>query len=132
MFLHTKLFTSPLVSGLPGGISDIDAIAVTQGPGLAPCLKVGMQQAIGLSREWRKPLIHVNHLEAHALVPRLMDPKLSFPFLVLLVSGGHCMLLLCEGVGQYQTLGQTLDDSLGETFDKVSRTVKKKYQSDVH
>jgi N6-L-threonylcarbamoyladenine synthase len=112
-------------SGLPDGMGSIDAIAVAAGPGLAPCLKVGVECAKELSRSNNVPLIAVNHLEGHVLVPRLTseDQSLEFPFLVLLVSGGHCMLLLAEGVGRYKMLGQTLDDSVGEAYDKAARTL---------
>jgi tRNA threonylcarbamoyl adenosine modification protein TsaD len=112
-------------SGLPNGLDSIDAIAVAAGPGLAPCLKVGVESAKKLSRDLKVPLVAVNHLEGHVLVPRLTCAQaLEFPFLVLLVSGGHCMLLVAEGVGKYKMLGQTLDDSVGEAYDKAARTLK--------
>eukprot|EP00037_Helgoeca_nana_P006078 m.56417 g.56417 ORF g.56417 m.56417 type:complete len:542 (+) comp16968_c0_seq1:163-1788(+) len=104
------------------GIEEIDAIACTVGPGLAPCLSAGLEFARGLSRIHDKPLIPIHHMEAHALTVR-MDVPLPFPYLVLLASGGHCLLLLCEGVGEFRRLGTTLDDAPGEAFDKVSRAL---------
>lgn len=102
--------------------SDINGIAVTIGPGLSPCLRVGVNKAKELYKEYKIPIIPINHLEGHALVVR-MDQKnsISFPFLVLLISGGHSQILLCRNVGDYLQLGGTLDDSLGESFDKVAR-----------
>jgi N6-L-threonylcarbamoyladenine synthase len=102
------------------GWDDIDAIAATAGPGLIGGLIVGVVtgKAIALAR--RLPFIAVNHLEAHALTPRLTH-GLDFPYLLLLVSGGHTQLLIVEGVGRYTRLGTTLDDALGEAFDKAAK-----------
>jgi N6-L-threonylcarbamoyladenine synthase len=82
---------------------------------------VGLVTAKALAMASDKPLIAINHLEGHALSPRLGDPTLAFPYLLLLVSGGHCQLLLVEGVGQYRRLGTTIDDALGEAFDKTAK-----------
>lgn len=102
-------------------LNDVDAIAATAGPGLIGGVMVGLVSAKALAMARGKPLIAVNHLEGHALSPRLADPALQFPYLLLLVSGGHCQLLLVEGVGQYRRLGTTIDDALGEAFDKTAK-----------
>lgn len=102
-------------------LADVDAIAVTAGPGLIGGVMVGLVSAKALAMAAGKPLIAVNHLEGHALSPRLADPALDFPYLLLLVSGGHCQLLLVEGVGRYRRLGTTIDDALGEAFDKTAK-----------
>lgn len=102
------------------GLGAIDGIAVSAGPGLIGGVLVGMTAAKALSLVTGKPLIAVNHLEAHALTPRLTD-GIAFPYLLLLVSGGHTQLLAIEGVGQYRRLGTTIDDALGEAFDKVAK-----------
>jgi N6-L-threonylcarbamoyladenine synthase len=100
---------------------DIDAIAVTAGPGLIGGVMVGLVAAKALSHASGKPLIAINHLEGHALSPRLSDPLLNYPYLMLLTSGGHCQLLLVEGVGQYRRLATTIDDAAGEAFDKTAK-----------
>ena len=102
-------------------IADIDAIAVTAGPGLVGGLLVGLMFAKGLSFASNKPLLAINHLEGHALTARLTNPEVIFPYLMLLVSGGHCQILLVEQVGKYKKLGGTLDDAVGEAFDKVAK-----------
>jgi N6-L-threonylcarbamoyladenine synthase len=128
-------------------VEEVDAIGVTVGPGLEICLRVGCETAKELAIKYRKPFVGVHHLEAHILMARLpfdstednTDPTLTkhhisatknthesframeFPFLSLLVSGGHCQLLRCESIGKYSIMGGTLDDSLGEAFDKVAR-----------
>ena len=102
-------------------LDDVDAIAATAGPGLIGGVMVGLVSAKALAMASGKPLIAVNHLEGHALSPRLADAQLQFPYLLLLVSGGHCQLLLVEGVGQYRRLGTTIDDALGEAFDKTAK-----------
>jgi N6-L-threonylcarbamoyladenine synthase len=97
--------------------SSLDAIAVTIGPGLSLCLDVGVRKAHDLSRTHSLPLVQVHHMEAHALVARMAaggPEALPFPFLCLLVSGGHNLLVLVKGVGSYMQLGTTLDDALGE------------------
>ncbi|MBL0318348.1 MAG: tRNA (adenosine(37)-N6)-threonylcarbamoyltransferase complex transferase subunit TsaD [Alphaproteobacteria bacterium] len=98
----------------------IDAIAVTAGPGLIGGVMVGVMMAKGLAYALKKPLIGVNHLEGHALTVRLVEP-VAFPYLLLLVSGGHCQILVVKGVGHYRLLGTTIDDALGEAFDKVAK-----------
>lgn len=98
----------------------LDAIAVTGGPGLIGGVLVGVMTAKAIADASGKPFIAVNHLEGHALTVRLTH-GIEFPFLLLLVSGGHCQLLAVEGVGRYQRLGGTIDDALGEAFDKVGK-----------
>ncbi|KYQ92405.1 O-sialoglycoprotein endopeptidase [Tieghemostelium lacteum] len=100
---------------------DIDVIAVTTGPGLAFSLQVGLEKAKELSRQYNKELCSVNHLEGHCLVVRMENIELEFPFLTLLISGGHSQILVCRGVSDYQCLGNTLDDSIGEALDKAAR-----------
>jgi N6-L-threonylcarbamoyladenine synthase len=102
-------------------IDDLDAIAAAGGPGLIGGVMVGLVTAKALAMAENKPLIAINHLEGHALSPRLADPELEFPYLLLLVSGGHCQLLVVSGVGQYRRLATTIDDALGEAFDKTAK-----------
>jgi N6-L-threonylcarbamoyladenine synthase len=102
-------------------LDDVDAIAATAGPGLIGGVMVGLITAKALALAADKPLIAVNHLEGHALSPRLSDPDLAFPYLLLLVSGGHCQLLRVEGVGAYRRLATTIDDAAGEAFDKTAK-----------
>ena len=111
-------------------INDIDVIAATAGPGLIGGVLVGWMAATGLAQSTNKPLVAVNHLEGHALVPRLHASiangedgvnSVEFPYLLMLASGGHCQILLVRGVGQYELIGQTLDDSAGEAFDKIAK-----------
>jgi len=103
------------------GLADVDAVAATAGPGLIGGVMVGLVAGKGLALSGGKPLVAVNHLEGHALSPRLTDPDLAFPYLLLLVSGGHCQLLLVEGVGAYRRLATTIDDAAGEAFDKTAK-----------
>jgi N6-L-threonylcarbamoyladenine synthase len=102
-------------------LNDVDAIAATAGPGLIGGVMVGLVTAKALALAANKPLIAVNHLEGHALSPRLAAPDLALPYLLLLVSGGHCQLLLVEGVGRYKRLATTIDDAAGEAFDKTAK-----------
>ena len=102
-------------------LADCDAIAATAGPGLIGGVMVGLVSAKALAMASDVPLIAVNHLEGHALSPRLADPSLAFPYVLLLVSGGHCQILRVEGVGRYQRLATTIDDALGEAFDKTAK-----------
>lgn len=102
-------------------IADVDAIAATAGPGLIGGVMVALLAGKGLALAAGKPLIAVNHLEGHALSPRLADPDLDFPYLLLLVSGGHCQLLEVRGVGDYRRLATTIDDAVGEAFDKAAK-----------
>jgi N6-L-threonylcarbamoyladenine synthase len=100
---------------------DVDAVAATAGPGLIGGVMVALLAGKGLALAAGKPLIAVNHLEGHALSPRLVDPDLGFPYLLLLVSGGHCQLLEVRGVGDYRRLATTIDDAAGEAFDKAAK-----------
>ena len=102
-------------------LRDVDAIAATAGPGLIGGVMVALLAGKGLALATGKPLIAVNHLEGHALSPRLVDPALGFPYLLLLVSGGHCQLLEVAGVGGYRRLATTIDDAVGEAFDKAAK-----------
>jgi N6-L-threonylcarbamoyladenine synthase len=102
-------------------VADVDAVAATAGPGLIGGVMVALLAGKGLALAAGKPLIAVNHLEGHALSPRLADPDLSFPYLLLLVSGGHCQLLEVRGVGDYRRLATTIDDAAGEAFDKAAK-----------
>lgn len=101
-------------------LAELDGIAVTGGPGLIGGVIVGVMTAKAIASVHKKPLINVNHLEGHALTVRLTE-NLEFPYLLLLVSGGHCQLLEVAGIGQYRKLGGTLDDALGEAFDKSAK-----------
>ena len=102
------------------GLDDLDGIAAAAGPGLIGGLIVGTMAAKGIAWAAKKPFVAVNHLEAHALTARLTD-GVAFPYLLLLVSGGHSQLLVCVGVGRYRLLGTTLDDAAGEAFDKSAK-----------
>jgi N6-L-threonylcarbamoyladenine synthase len=102
-------------------LDEVDAIAATAGPGLIGGVMVGLVTAKGLALGAGKPLVAVNHLEAHALSPMLSHPGLDFPYMLLLVSGGHCQLLFVEGVGRYRRLATTIDDAAGEAFDKSAK-----------
>lgn len=102
-------------------LADVDAVAATAGPGLVGGVMVGLVTGKALALALEKPLWGINHLEGHALSPRLVDPDLGFPYLLLLVSGGHCQLIAVEGVGRYRRLATTIDDAAGEAFDKVAK-----------
>jgi N6-L-threonylcarbamoyladenine synthase len=112
---------------------EIAAIAVTVGPGLAPALEVGIAYAKDLSALHRKPLIGVNHIEAHALSPLArvktnnLDKSIKFPVLAIVISGGHSEFILIEKIGQYRKLGRTIDDAAGECLDKVGRLLNLGY-----
>ncbi|CAN7327374.1 tRNA (adenosine(37)-N6)-threonylcarbamoyltransferase complex transferase subunit TsaD [Devosia sp. LjRoot16] len=101
-------------------LSEVDAVAATAGPGLIGGVLVGLTTAKAIAAALGKPLIAVNHLEAHALTARLTD-GIAFPYLMLLVSGGHSQFVLVRGVGDYERWGTTIDDALGEAFDKVAK-----------
>ena len=101
--------------------SDIDGLAYTAGPGLVGALLTGAALARSLAYAWQVPAIAVHHLEGHLLAPLLETPAPSFPFLALLVSGGHTMLVDVEELGEYRILGETLDDAAGEAFDKTAK-----------
>jgi N6-L-threonylcarbamoyladenine synthase len=101
--------------------TDIDAIAFTQGPGLAGALLVGASVACGLALAIDRPVLGIHHLEGHLLSPLLASKPPAFPFVALLVSGGHTQLMRVDGVGKYELLGETLDDAAGEAFDKSAK-----------
>jgi len=101
--------------------SRIDVVAATVGPGLIGALLVGVSAAKSLALTWGKPFVGVNHMEAHLYAAFLEDPTLEFPLVVLLVSGGHTMLIEMQDHGRYRLLGETIDDAAGEAFDKVAR-----------
>ena len=100
--------------------ADLDGVAATGGPGLIGGVIVGVMTGKAIAAVHGKPFVAVNHLEGHALSPRLLG-DLAFPYLLLLVSGGHCQLLVVEGVGAYRRLGTTMDDAVGEAFDKAAK-----------
>ena len=102
-------------------LAEIDAVAATAGPGLIGGVMVGLVTAKAIALGAGKPLVAVNHLEGHALSPRLVDSQLAFPYLLLLISGGHCQILIVKGVGRYRRLGSTIDDAAGEAFDKTAK-----------
>ncbi|GGE10428.1 tRNA N6-adenosine threonylcarbamoyltransferase [Polymorphobacter glacialis] len=104
-------------------LADVDAVAATAGPGLIGGVMVGLVTGKALAWGAGKPLLAINHLEGHALSPRLADAGLQFPYLLLLVSGGHCQLLGVEGVGRYRRLATTIDDAIGEAFDKTAKVL---------
>ncbi len=108
---------------LEAGLSaaDIDGVAYTRGPGLVGALLVGSSFARSLAYGWKVPAIGVHHMEGHLLAPMLDEPAPEFPFVALLVSGGHTMLVKVNGIGEYETLGETLDDAAGEGFDKTAK-----------
>ena len=118
----TPMIETVLAEG-GAGLADLDAIAATAGPGLIGGVMIGLVTAKALCLASAKPLIAVNHLEGHALSPRLVEPGLTFPYLLLLVSGGHCQLLGVEGVGRYRRLATTIDDAVGEAFDKTAKVL---------
>jgi N6-L-threonylcarbamoyladenine synthase len=100
---------------------DIDGIAYTRGPGLIGALLVGSSMAKSLAYAWKVPALGVHHMEGHLLAPMLDEPKPCFPFLSLLVSGGHSMLVNVQGIGRYEVLGESVDDAAGEAFDKTAK-----------
>ncbi len=116
---------APMIEAVLGDagltLDDCSAIAATAGPGLIGGVMVGLVSAKALAMASDKPLLAINHLEGHALSPRLADPALEFPYALLLVSGGHCQILRVDGVGQYRRLATTIDDALGEAFDKSAK-----------
>jgi len=113
------------------GYDELDGIAATAGPGLIGGVMVGLMTAKALAMATRKPLIAINHLEAHALTARLTN-EIALPFLLLLVSGGHCQILLVRDIGDYKLLGQTIDDAVGEAFDKVAKMIGLPYPGGPH
>jgi N6-L-threonylcarbamoyladenine synthase len=120
---HVEALDSVIAAALAGAAVshiDIDAIAATAGPGLIGGVMVGLTTAKALALAWEKPLVAINHLEAHALTVRLTD-GVEFPYLLLLISGGHCQLVGVHDVGQHELYGTTADDAVGEAFDKVAK-----------
>lgn len=103
------------------GFADLDGVAATAGPGLIGGVMVGLLAGKAIALAHDKPLIAVNHLEGHALSPRLAEGGATFPYLLLLVSGGHCQFIAVLGVGEYRRFGSTIDDALGEAFDKLAK-----------
>ncbi|WP_334048488.1 tRNA (adenosine(37)-N6)-threonylcarbamoyltransferase complex transferase subunit TsaD [Alteromonas gracilis] len=101
--------------------SEIDGVAFTQGPGLVGALLVGSSVGRSLAYAWNVPAVGVHHMEGHLLAPMLEDDAPAFPFVALLVSGGHSMLVKVEGIGQYEVLGESIDDAAGEAFDKTAK-----------
>ena len=133
---HQKNLPTVLAKALKNvGGSDppthVDAIAVTYGPGLSPCLWTGLNFAQDLAKKWAVPLVPVDHIEGHLLVSLLREdgymPKDAFPAIALLVSGGHTQLVLVKDIGKYQIIGETRDDAAGECFDKTARILGLKY-----
>ena len=121
---HLELLNPVIARAIvEGGVDDrrIDAVACTVGPGLIGALLVGVSAAKALALAWDVPFVGVNHLEAHLYAALLDDPTIEFPVVVLLVSGGHTMLVEMRGHGEYRVLGRTIDDAAGEAFDKVAR-----------
>ncbi|EFC45681.1 predicted protein [Naegleria gruberi] len=102
----------------------VDYVAVTVGPGLPPCLSAGLDTAMKYCEKLNVPVIPVHHLEAHLLVPLMFSENTNFPYLVLLASGGHCLVVFSRGIGQYEIVGGTEDDSIGEAFDKTARLLQ--------
>ena len=107
-------------------IDEIDAVAATAGPGLVVCLSVGLSFAKTFANLIKKPFIAVNHLEGHALSPKI-NSRLDYPYLLLLISGGHSQFLNVKGFGNYKRLGTTIDDALGEAFDKIAKLLGIKF-----
>jgi N6-L-threonylcarbamoyladenine synthase len=127
---HVELVTPVVARAIvEAGIEDrrIDAVAATVGPGLIGSLLVGVATAKALALVWDVPFVGVNHLEAHLYAAFLEEPDLELPLVVLLVSGGHTMLVSMEDHGRYRLLGQTIDDAAGEAFDKVARYLGLEY-----
>ena len=121
---HTELITPVVAQALvEAGRTgkELGAVAATYGPGLVGSLLVGVSAAKALALTWDIPFVGVNHLEGHLYAGLLEEPDLTFPLVVLLVSGGHTMIIEMQGHGQYRLLGQTVDDAAGEAFDKVAR-----------
>ncbi len=122
---HVELLDTVIARALEDAGKDmtqLDGFAATAGPGLIGGVMVGLLSAKALAISMNKPLIALNHLEAHALTARLVEGT-AFPFLLLLISGGHCQLMAAEGVGKYHLYGATIDDAVGEAFDKVAKLI---------
>ncbi|HSN17907.1 MAG TPA: tRNA (adenosine(37)-N6)-threonylcarbamoyltransferase complex transferase subunit TsaD [Gammaproteobacteria bacterium] len=115
-----------------GGPEGLDGVVYTAGPGLVGALLVGACLGRSLAFAWGVPALGVHHMEGHLLAPMLEDPRPEFPFVALLVSGGHSLLVDVEGVGRYRTLGESIDDAAGEAFDKVAKLLKLPYPGGPH
>ncbi|HXF77295.1 MAG TPA: tRNA (adenosine(37)-N6)-threonylcarbamoyltransferase complex transferase subunit TsaD, partial [Usitatibacter sp.] len=109
-----------VLAGAGRRVEEVDLVAFTQGPGLGGALLVGASVAAGLGLALGKPTVGIHHLEGHLLSPLLAEPRPAFPFVALLVSGGHTQLMRVDGVGRYRLLGETQDDAAGEAFDKTA------------
>jgi len=107
-------------------MEEVDAVAATAGPGLIVCLSVGLSFGKAMASSLNKPFIAVNHLEGHALSPKL-NSELNYPYLLLLISGGHTQFLSVQGLGNYKRLGTTIDDAVGEAFDKTAKLLGIKF-----
>ncbi len=121
---HAEIITPLIEAALAEAemtLDQVDAVAATAGPGLIGGVMVGLVTGKALAMAADKALVAVNHLEGHALSPRLANPDLKFPYLLLLASGGHCQILRVEAVGQYRRLATTIDDAAGEAFDKTAK-----------
>jgi N6-L-threonylcarbamoyladenine synthase len=119
---HVELLVPAVQEAMArAGVERPEAVAATYGPGLVGSLLVGLSAAKGLAMSWGVPFVGVNHLEGHLFAPVIEEPSLSWPLVVLLVSGGHTLLVHAARPGRYRLLGQTLDDAAGEAFDKVAR-----------
>jgi N6-L-threonylcarbamoyladenine synthase len=119
--LRLPLLTQTALREAFGDALRVTAVAYTAGPGLIGALLTGAAFATGLAAAWEVPVIPVHHLEGHLLAACLTEPKPAFPFLALLVSGGHSMLVRADGVGRYRVIGESLDDAAGEAFDKTAK-----------
>eukprot|EP00055_Hartaetosiga_balthica_P003865 m.9208 g.9208 ORF g.9208 m.9208 type:complete len:423 (+) comp3400_c0_seq1:13-1281(+) len=123
--LHEKHLPLAMESSLQQAklsLEDIDVIALATGPGLAPCLDAGLSYVKAINLKLGVPILGIHHMEAHALMPRL-DDNIDFPYLVMLVSGGHCLILFAKGVNEFDRYGTALDDSPGDAFEKVARAL---------
>jgi N6-L-threonylcarbamoyladenine synthase len=123
---HLDKLIHAVLSDAKCNVRDLDAIAATTGPGLVGGVMVGVMTAKAMATAANKPFIAVNHLEGHALTARLVE-DIPFPYLLLLVSGGHCQVLMVKGVGAYERLGSTIDDAAGEAFDKTAKLLNLGY-----
>jgi N6-L-threonylcarbamoyladenine synthase len=129
--VHIEPLTDAVLREAGRTLHDIDAIAVTAGPGLIGGVIVGVMTAKSIASVTRKPCYAINHLEGHALSVRLNE-SVPFPYLLFLMSGGHCQILIVHGVGHYEMLGQTLDDAIGEAFDKTAKMMGLGFPGGVH
>ncbi|MBX3457460.1 MAG: tRNA (adenosine(37)-N6)-threonylcarbamoyltransferase complex transferase subunit TsaD [Candidatus Paracaedibacteraceae bacterium] len=123
---HLNLVVTKALDDANLTLLDVDAIAVTAGPGLIGGVMVGVMAAKAMAASLGKPFVAVNHLEGHALTARLTN-DVAFPFLLMLMSGGHCQILVVKGLGDYTVLGKTIDDAAGEAFDKVAKSLDLDY-----